>query len=153
MVSLVTDSSSIKIQLIWFCLILQFGLLPGLFLSVVLGISMQFASRLFMKDVDVLWLMHIGIPVRPCSFNFLDFEYFFVLLIKRYLSIHWLVNVGSLPPIQLLILVDWRTSYWKFKKMKRKIMLTKDDNSYFYLFWRSSTFFTVLLLWHWAEQR
>ncbi|ONK59746.1 uncharacterized protein A4U43_C08F10050 [Asparagus officinalis] len=42
--------------------VLQWGMVLGLVLCAVLGIGLQFASRLFTKDVDVLHLIHIGIP-------------------------------------------------------------------------------------------
>lgn len=45
------------------CSILQLGLVMGLFLAVFLGISLQFAWRLFTKDANVVQLMRIGIPV------------------------------------------------------------------------------------------
>ncbi|KAJ0961178.1 hypothetical protein J5N97_000862 [Dioscorea zingiberensis] len=42
--------------------VLQFGVILGLGLSVILAIGLQFGSRLFTKDTDVLHLIHIGIP-------------------------------------------------------------------------------------------
>lgn len=42
---------------------LQLGLVMGLFLAVFLGIVMQFAWRVFTKDVKVMQLMRLGIPV------------------------------------------------------------------------------------------
>ncbi|KAF8403822.1 hypothetical protein HHK36_011928 [Tetracentron sinense] len=42
--------------------VLQLGLVLGLMLSVVLGVGLQFASRLFTKDINVLHLISIGIP-------------------------------------------------------------------------------------------
>ncbi|KAF8398372.1 hypothetical protein HHK36_017299 [Tetracentron sinense] len=42
--------------------ILQLGLVLGLVLSVILGVGLQFASRLFTKDINVLHLISIGIP-------------------------------------------------------------------------------------------
>lgn len=42
--------------------VLQWGMILGLVLCVVLGIGLQFASKMFTKDVQVLQLIHIGIP-------------------------------------------------------------------------------------------
>ncbi|XP_031488046.1 protein DETOXIFICATION 42-like [Nymphaea colorata] len=42
--------------------VLQLGFVLGLILSVVLGVGLQYASRLFTKDPNVIQLMHIGIP-------------------------------------------------------------------------------------------
>lgn len=42
--------------------VLQFGVILGLGLTVVLVIGLQFGSRLFTKDASVLHLIHIGIP-------------------------------------------------------------------------------------------
>ncbi|KAG1342191.1 protein DETOXIFICATION 42 [Cocos nucifera] len=42
--------------------VLQWGVILGLVLCVILGIGLQFASRLFTKDAKVLQLVHIGIP-------------------------------------------------------------------------------------------
>ncbi|CAN6454026.1 unnamed protein product [Victoria cruziana] len=42
--------------------VLQLGFVLGLILSVLLGVSLQFVSRLFTKDPRVIQLMHIGIP-------------------------------------------------------------------------------------------
>ncbi|XP_010906076.1 protein DETOXIFICATION 42 isoform X2 [Elaeis guineensis] len=42
--------------------VLQWGVILGLVLCVILGIGLQFASRLFTKDANVLQLIHIGIP-------------------------------------------------------------------------------------------
>ncbi|XP_008801942.2 protein DETOXIFICATION 42 isoform X2 [Phoenix dactylifera] len=42
--------------------VLQWGVILGLVLCVILGIGLQYASRLFTKDADVLQLIHIGIP-------------------------------------------------------------------------------------------
>ncbi|KAG1367000.1 protein DETOXIFICATION 42 [Cocos nucifera] len=42
--------------------VLQWGMILGLVLCAILGIGLQFASRLFTKDANVLQLMHIGIP-------------------------------------------------------------------------------------------
>ncbi|XP_077214285.1 protein DETOXIFICATION 42-like [Tasmannia lanceolata] len=42
--------------------VLQLGVVLGLFLAAVLGIGLQFASRLFTNDVHVVQLMRIGIP-------------------------------------------------------------------------------------------
>ncbi|KAG0462409.1 hypothetical protein HPP92_020885 [Vanilla planifolia] len=42
--------------------VLQWGVILGLFLSAVLWIVLQFASKVFTKDTDVLHLIHIGLP-------------------------------------------------------------------------------------------
>ncbi|XP_068636863.1 protein DETOXIFICATION 42-like [Aristolochia californica] len=42
--------------------VLQLSLVLGLVLAVVLGIGMQFGARIFTKDINVIKLMHIGIP-------------------------------------------------------------------------------------------
>ncbi|PKA49850.1 MATE efflux family protein 1 [Apostasia shenzhenica] len=42
--------------------VLQLGLMLGLFLCAILGGGLQFASKLFTNDADVLHLVHIGIP-------------------------------------------------------------------------------------------
>ncbi|RWR77759.1 protein DETOXIFICATION 42 [Cinnamomum micranthum f. kanehirae] len=42
--------------------VLQLGLVMGLALAVLLGIVMQFAWRIFTKDVKVMQLMRLGIP-------------------------------------------------------------------------------------------
>ncbi|KAJ4969853.1 hypothetical protein NE237_002952 [Protea cynaroides] len=47
--------------------VLQLGFVLGLVLSVVLGVGLQFASRLFTKDIDVLHLISIGIPFVAAS--------------------------------------------------------------------------------------
>ncbi|XP_042515538.1 protein DETOXIFICATION 42-like isoform X1 [Macadamia integrifolia] len=47
--------------------VLQLGFVLGLVLSVVLGVGLQFASRLFTKDINVLHLISIGIPFVAAS--------------------------------------------------------------------------------------
>ncbi|XP_058003275.1 protein DETOXIFICATION 42-like isoform X3 [Hevea brasiliensis] len=42
--------------------VLQFGLVLGMFLSVFLLVGLQFASRLFTEDINVLHLISMGIP-------------------------------------------------------------------------------------------
>ncbi|XP_073008002.1 protein DETOXIFICATION 42-like [Typha latifolia] len=42
--------------------VLQWGMVLGLALCTILGIGLQFASRIFTKDASVLHLIHIGIP-------------------------------------------------------------------------------------------
>ncbi|KAF2282304.1 hypothetical protein GH714_043970 [Hevea brasiliensis] len=42
--------------------VLQFGLVLGMFLSVFLLVGLQFASRLFTEDINVLHLISVGIP-------------------------------------------------------------------------------------------
>ncbi|CAL9750853.1 unnamed protein product [Musa acuminata subsp. burmannicoides] len=42
--------------------VLQWGMVLGLVLCIILGTSLQFVSRLFTKDNEVLQLIHIGIP-------------------------------------------------------------------------------------------
>ncbi|KAF3780576.1 DETOXIFICATION 42 protein [Nymphaea thermarum] len=42
--------------------VLQLGFVLGLILSIVLGVGLQFASRLFTEDPRVMQLMHVGIP-------------------------------------------------------------------------------------------
>ncbi|XP_031488413.1 protein DETOXIFICATION 42-like isoform X2 [Nymphaea colorata] len=42
--------------------VLQLGFVLGLILSIVLGVGLQFTSRLFTEDPRVMQLMHIGIP-------------------------------------------------------------------------------------------
>eukprot|EP00262_Sarcandra_glabra_P009460 TRINITY_DN2385_c0_g1_i1.p1 TRINITY_DN2385_c0_g1~~TRINITY_DN2385_c0_g1_i1.p1 ORF type:complete len:520 (-),score=71.76 TRINITY_DN2385_c0_g1_i1:20-1579(-) len=42
--------------------VIQLGLVLGLFLAAILAFGLQFASRLFTKDANVLHLMQIGIP-------------------------------------------------------------------------------------------
>ncbi|XP_042385127.1 protein DETOXIFICATION 42-like [Zingiber officinale] len=42
--------------------VLQWGMILGLVLCVVLGTGLQYASRLFTKDAEVLQLIHTGIP-------------------------------------------------------------------------------------------
>nr|DAD42347.1 TPA_asm: hypothetical protein HUJ06_000577 [Nelumbo nucifera] len=42
--------------------VLQLGLVLGAFLSIILGFGLQFASRLFTKDINVLHLISIGVP-------------------------------------------------------------------------------------------
>ncbi|KAG9449618.1 hypothetical protein H6P81_009583 [Aristolochia fimbriata] len=39
------------------------GLLLGLVLALVLGLGMQYGARVFTKDINVIKMMHIGIPV------------------------------------------------------------------------------------------
>ncbi|KAG6518770.1 hypothetical protein ZIOFF_022251 [Zingiber officinale] len=43
--------------------VLQWGMVLGLVLCGILGTGLQYASRLFTKDAEVLQLIHIGIPV------------------------------------------------------------------------------------------
>ncbi|XP_074588276.1 protein DETOXIFICATION 42-like isoform X2 [Curcuma longa] len=42
--------------------VLQWGMVLGLVLCVILGTGLQYASRLFTKDTEVLQLIHTGIP-------------------------------------------------------------------------------------------
>ncbi|KAG9449440.1 hypothetical protein H6P81_009405 [Aristolochia fimbriata] len=42
--------------------VLQLGLLLGLVLALVLGLGMQYGARVFTKDINVIKMMHIGIP-------------------------------------------------------------------------------------------
>ncbi|XP_065016442.1 protein DETOXIFICATION 42-like isoform X1 [Musa acuminata AAA Group] len=42
--------------------VLQWGMVLGLLLCFILGIGLQFASKLFTKDAKVLQLVHVGIP-------------------------------------------------------------------------------------------
>ncbi|WOK92409.1 hypothetical protein Cni_G01100 [Canna indica] len=42
--------------------VLQWGMILGLVLCIILGIGLQFVSRLFTKDAGVLKLIHTGIP-------------------------------------------------------------------------------------------
>ncbi|KAJ8492686.1 hypothetical protein OPV22_014407 [Ensete ventricosum] len=42
--------------------VLQWGMVLGLVLCIILGTCLQFVSRLFTKDNEVLQLIHIGIP-------------------------------------------------------------------------------------------
>lgn len=37
----------------------------GLMLAAILGVGLQYGARLFTKDVNVLHLIGIGIPVSP----------------------------------------------------------------------------------------
>lgn len=46
---------------------LQLGLVLGLMLAAILGVGLQYGARLFTKDVNVLHLIGIGIPVSPLS--------------------------------------------------------------------------------------
>lgn len=45
--------------------VMQLGLVLGLVLSVTLVVVLQFASRLFTKDINVLQLIGLSIPVFP----------------------------------------------------------------------------------------
>ncbi|KAJ4978570.1 hypothetical protein NE237_009350 [Protea cynaroides] len=47
--------------------VLQLGFVLGLVLSVFLGVGLQYASRLFTKDINVLHLISIGIPFVAAS--------------------------------------------------------------------------------------
>ncbi|XP_043692109.1 protein DETOXIFICATION 42-like isoform X5 [Telopea speciosissima] len=47
--------------------VLQLGFVLGLVLSVFLGVGLQFASRLFTKDINVIHLISIGIPFVAAS--------------------------------------------------------------------------------------
>lgn len=47
----------------------QLGLVLGLILAVFLGVGLHFGARLFTKDVNVLHLISIGIPVPFLSKN------------------------------------------------------------------------------------
>ncbi|XP_042511134.1 protein DETOXIFICATION 42-like isoform X3 [Macadamia integrifolia] len=47
--------------------VLQLGFVLGLVLSVFLGVGLQFASRLFTQDINVLQLISIGIPFVAAS--------------------------------------------------------------------------------------
>ncbi|WOL17610.1 hypothetical protein Cni_G26403 [Canna indica] len=42
--------------------VLQWGMILGLVLCIILGTGLQFASRIFTTDTNVLQLIHIGIP-------------------------------------------------------------------------------------------
>ncbi|KAG6515200.1 hypothetical protein ZIOFF_025585 [Zingiber officinale] len=42
--------------------VLQWGMVLGLVLCIILGTGLQYASRLFTKDAEVLQLIHTGIP-------------------------------------------------------------------------------------------
>lgn len=44
---------------------LQLGLVLGLMLAIILGVGLQYGARLFTKDVNVLHLISIAIPVSP----------------------------------------------------------------------------------------
>lgn len=43
---------------------LQMGFILGLGLALVVGLGLYFGSGIFSKDVNVIHLIHIGIPVR-----------------------------------------------------------------------------------------
>ncbi|CAB4278409.1 unnamed protein product [Prunus armeniaca] len=58
--------------------VLQLGLVLGLMLAVILGVGLQYGARLFTKDVDVLHLISIGIPVMVAIVSI------FVLFILSY---------------------------------------------------------------------
>lgn len=44
--------------------VLQMGFILGLGLALVVGLGLYFGSGIFSKDVNVIHLIHIGIPVR-----------------------------------------------------------------------------------------
>jgi len=46
---------------------LQLGFVLGVILSVMLGFGLKFAAKLFTKDISVLNLISIGIPVFPAA--------------------------------------------------------------------------------------
>ncbi|MFS7942837.1 hypothetical protein Hanom_Chr06g00493191 [Helianthus anomalus] len=49
--------------------VLQLGLVLGVMLAVFLGVRLHFGARLFTKDVGVLHLINIGIPVLQLNKN------------------------------------------------------------------------------------
>jgi hypothetical protein len=48
--------------------VLQYALVLGVVLSIILSVGLQFASRLFTKDASVLHLISVGIPVSSLHF-------------------------------------------------------------------------------------
>jgi hypothetical protein len=48
--------------------VLQYALVLGVVLSIILSVGLQFASRLFTKDASVLHLISVGIPVSSLPF-------------------------------------------------------------------------------------
>lgn len=48
---------------------MQLGLVLGLMLAAILGVGLQYGAKLFSKDVNVLNLISIGIPVPPLIVN------------------------------------------------------------------------------------